>query len=70
MEKLFTPKFDYLCKHVGSKIIIPPGSMLLKVHYEDCQHVKNEMFYVSRSGENVLDNVMQGVAHEGLKTFI
>ncbi len=27
------------------------------------------MFYVSRSGENVLDNVMQGVAHEGLKTF-
>jgi len=26
-------------------------------------------FYVFRSGENVLDNVMQGVAHEGLKTF-
>jgi hypothetical protein len=37
---------------------------------KDCQHAKNELLYVSRSGESVLDRVMQGMAHEGLKKVI
>jgi hypothetical protein len=28
------------------------------------------VFYVSKNGENVLDRVMQGMTHEGLKKVI
>jgi hypothetical protein len=34
---------------------------------KDYQHAKNEVFYVFGSGESVLDKVMHGMAHEGLK---
>jgi hypothetical protein len=37
---------------------------------KDSQHVKNEVLYVSKSGESVFDKVLQGVAHEGLKKII
>jgi hypothetical protein len=37
---------------------------------KDCQHVKNELFYVYGHGESALDRVMKGVAHEGLKKVI
>jgi hypothetical protein len=39
-------------------------------YVKDCQHAKNEVFYVSKSGENVLDRVMQGMTHESLKKVI
>ncbi len=39
-------------------------------YVKDCPHVKNEVFYVSKSGESVFDRVLQGVAHEGLKKII
>jgi hypothetical protein len=34
---------------------VPKGTFY---YAKDCQHAKNEMFYVSKSGENVLDRVM------------
>jgi len=72
-EKLFAPKFDYFYKHVGTKKIISPMPSVPKntlYYVKDCQHVKNEVFYVSKNGENVLDMVMQGMTHEGLKKVI
>jgi hypothetical protein len=36
-------------------------------YVEDYQHTTNESLYISKSGENALNNVMQGKAHEGLK---
>lgn len=39
-------------------------------YVKDCQHAKNEVFYVSKNGENVLDRVMQGTTYGGLKKVI
>jgi len=36
-------------------------------YVKDYQHTTNESLYISKSGENALNNIMQGVAHEGLK---
>jgi hypothetical protein len=72
-EKLLVPKFDSLHKHVGKKKVTTPMSDVPKgifYYAKDCQHVKNEVFYVSKSGESVFDRVLQGVAHEGLKKVI
>jgi hypothetical protein len=69
-EKLPIPKFDSFHKHVGRKKITSSMSNVPKgifYYAKDCQHVKNEVFYVSKSGESVFDRVLQGVAHEGLK---
>jgi hypothetical protein len=46
---------------------VPKGTFY---YAKDSQHAKNELLYVSRSGESVLDRVMQGMAHEGLKKVI
>ncbi len=43
---------------------VPKGTFY---YTKNCQHAKNELFYVFGSGENVLDKVMHGMAHEGLK---
>jgi hypothetical protein len=72
-EKLLVPKFDSLHKHVGRKKVTTPISDVLKgmfYYAKDCQHVKNEVFYVSKIGQSVFDRVLQGVAHEGLKKII
>jgi hypothetical protein len=34
---------------------VPKGTFY---YAKDCQHAKNEVFYVSNSGESVLDKVM------------
>jgi hypothetical protein len=39
-------------------------------YVKDYQHTNKELLYISKSGKNALDNIMQGLAHEGLKTFI
>jgi hypothetical protein len=39
-------------------------------YVKDYQHTNNELLYISKSGKNALDDIMQGVAHEGLKKFI
>jgi hypothetical protein len=36
-------------------------------YVKDYQHTTNESLYISKSRENAFNNVMQGVAHEGLK---
>jgi hypothetical protein len=72
-EKLLAPKFDYICKHVGRKKTTSPMFSVPKGRFsyvKDCQHVKNKVFYISKNEENVLDKVMQGVAHEGLKEVL
>ncbi len=72
-DKLLVPKFDSLCKHVVRKKATSPMPGVPKgtfYYAKDCQHAKNELLYVSRSGESVLDRVMQGMAHEGLKKVI
>jgi hypothetical protein len=72
-EKLLAPKFDYICKHVGRKKTISPMLNVPKGRFsyaKDCQHAKNKMFYVSKNEESVLDKVMQGVAHEGMKGLL
>jgi hypothetical protein len=72
-EKFLTPKFDSFCKHASRKKVDSPVPSVLKGTFyygKDCQHAKNEMPYISKNGESVLDKVMQGVAHEGLKKVI
>jgi hypothetical protein len=72
-KKFLVPKFDYLHNHVGRKKVTSPMSNVPKgifYYVKDCPHVKNEVFYVSKSGESVFDRVLQGVAHEGLKKII
>jgi hypothetical protein len=46
---------------------IPIGTLY---YAENCQHVNDELFYVSKSGESVLDKFMQGMPHESLKKII
>ncbi len=46
---------------------VPKGTFY---YAKDCQHAKNEVFYVSKSGESVLDRVMQGMAHEDFNNII
>jgi hypothetical protein len=46
---------------------IPIGTLY---YVENCQHVNDELFYVSKNGESVLDKFMQGVPHAGLKKII
>ncbi len=72
-DKLLAPKFDSLCKHAGRKKATSPMPGVPKgtfYYAKDCQHAKTELLYVSRSRESVLDRVMQGMAHEGLKKVI
>jgi hypothetical protein len=72
-EKLLAPKFDYTYKHDGRNKIISPMFNVPKCRFsyaKDCQHVKNKVFYVSKNEESVLDKVMQGMAHEGLKEVL
>jgi hypothetical protein len=72
-DKLLAPKFDSLCKHASRKKFTSPMPGVPKgtfYYAKDCQHAKNELLYVSRSGESVLDRVMQGMVHEGLKKVI
>jgi hypothetical protein len=72
-EKFLDPKFDFFSKHASrNKVDSPIPSVLKGTFYydKDCQHAKNEVSYVSKNGESVLDKVMQGVAHEGLKKVI
>jgi hypothetical protein len=72
-EKLLTPKFDYFYKHVSTKTSTSPMPIVPKstlYYVKDCQNAKKKVFYVSKSGENVLDKVMQGMTHEGLKKVI
>jgi hypothetical protein len=72
-EKFLAPKFDSFCKHASRKKVDSPFPIVLKGTFyygKDCKHAKNEVSYVSKNGESVLDKVMQGVAHEGLKRVI
>jgi hypothetical protein len=55
----------YYDTHYTSFFWVKSGSPLLCFHLKgtfycakDCQHVKNEMIYVSKSVENVLNKVM------------
>jgi len=60
-EKLLVPKFDYLHKHVGKKQVTTPMFDVPKgifYYAKNCQHVKNEVFNVSKSGESVFDMVL------------
>jgi hypothetical protein len=68
LEKILAPKFDSLCKQYSSrkKTTFPMPNVFRGTLY----YVKNEVLYISRNGESVLDRVMQGVEHEGLKKII
>jgi hypothetical protein len=50
-KSLSLPSLIVFVKMLVKKKKLPPYLMLLKVHSEDYYHVKNEMFYVSRSGK-------------------
>ncbi len=70
-EKFMGPKFDSFQQEEND---FPHArSSLLRTFYyaKDCQHANNELLYFSKSGESsVLDMLMQGMGHEGLKKII
>jgi hypothetical protein len=72
-KKFFSLKFHFLCKHIGKKKKFPPCAMFLKVYFIWLRIVNTlgmncHMF--NKSGEIVLNRVIQSVAHEGLKKMV
>jgi hypothetical protein len=64
-EKFLILKFDFLYQHASEKKATSPMFGVPKgtfYHTKDCQHVKNEVFYVFVGGESVLEKVMHGMA--------
>jgi len=67
LKKFLLPSLIiFVNKYSSRKIISPMPNVLKGTLY----YVKNEVLCISRNGESVLDRVMQGVAHEGLKKII
>ncbi len=54
---------------IGKKVTSPMFGVPKGTFYytKDYQHAKNEVFYVFGGGESVLEKVMHGMAHKGLK---
>ncbi len=72
-EKFIVPKFDFFnCKHIRRKKTTFPCSMFLKILSTKLKIVNMLIIncYIFPSGESVLDKMMQGMAHEGLKKVV
>ncbi len=75
MAKECHQNFNLLCTMIliiHHFFLVKSGSPLMCFHLKgtfyyakDYQHVKNEVFYVSKSVKKNLNRVMQGVTHEG-----